>query len=62
MASGQGISEEDSLGCAEEEDRRTRSEILGLVALGGRTGAFGGGVGVVVLVLLAEGEVVFAFV
>lgn len=56
------MSEEDSLGWAEEEDRRIRSEILGLVALGGRTGAFGGGIGAVVLVLLAEGEVVFAFV
>ena len=56
------MSEEDSLGWAEEEDRRIRSEILGLVALGGRTGAFGGGVGTVVLVLFAEGEVAFAFV
>lgn len=56
------MSEEDSLGCAEGEDRRTRSEILGLVALGGRTGAFGGGVGAVVLVLLAVGGVELAFV
>lgn len=51
----------DSLGSAEEE-RITRSEILGLVALGGRTGAFVAlAAGAVVLVLLA-GVVTFVFV